>query len=58
MIVSAAKCECGEVFMAMFQMHFVPPEIEYRFVDHGIERHLVQGHTVEFIKTGRMTFHD
>ncbi len=58
MVVTAAKCECGEEFMATFQLHFVPPEIEYHFTDRGIERHLAAGHTVEFTKTGKMTFHD
>lgn len=56
MIVSAARCECGEMFMALFTLHFVPAEIEYRFIDHGIERHLEKGHEVEFTKTGRFTF--
>lgn len=58
MIVTAAKCECGELFRATFHLHFVPREIEYRFVDKAIERHLAAGHTVEFTKTGKMTFHD
>jgi len=58
MIVTVAECECGVHFQATFQLHFVPPEIEYHMIDHGIERHLAMGHTVEFTKTGRMTFSD
>ena len=57
-IVTAARCECGEIFMALFTLHFCPQEIEYRFIDRGIERHLAAGHEVEFTKTGRFTFKD
>lgn len=56
MIVTVAICECGEEFQATFQMHFVPREIEYILVDHGMERHLLAGHTVTTTKTGRLTY--
>lgn len=58
MTVTAAKCECGETFSALFTLHFVPAEIEYKFVDRGVERHLAAGHEVTFTKTGRYSFHD
>lgn len=58
MVVTVAQCSCGVHFEGVFQLHFVPPEIEYKMIDHGVERHLAQGHEITFLKTGRMTFLD
>lgn len=58
MIVTVATCECGEAFRATFHLHFVPREIEYRLLDHSLERHLLAGHEVTFTKTGRLTYSD
>ena len=58
MTVTVATCECGEVFMAVFQLRFIPKAVQYTFTDHGPERHLAAGHEVTFLKTGEYRFHD